>query len=141
MSIKLFSNKVIFLLIVILGMAYVYLNLANSNQMGGSESKIPPEYIPLTYKFRYLIYVTMVLVIVFAISMFASASKINNMTFSNYIKKGLEQFDETSNKKGLKSKDHEKKIYEVIFSIKIKSTNIVDVYYEIFAYLKKRFNK
>jgi hypothetical protein len=37
--------------------------------------------------------------------------------------------------------EHDKSIYELLFSIKIKSTNIVDVYYEIFEYLKKKFNK
>ncbi len=35
----------------------------------------------------------------------------------------------------------EKKIYNLIFSIEIKKDNIVDVYYEIFSHLKKKFNK
>jgi hypothetical protein len=41
----------------------------------------------------------MVFAIVFAISMFLSVSRINNMTFSNYIKKGLEEFTADAIKK------------------------------------------
>jgi hypothetical protein len=118
MNRKLFSNKVIFLLIVILGMAYVYLNLPNNIniQMGGASGvPIPPECIPFTYKFRYLIYFGMVFAIVFAIFMGLSVSKINNMTYSSYIKKGLDQFaSDTINMKNntLKTSDPEFKIYD-----------------------------
>jgi hypothetical protein len=102
MNTKLFSdNSYLFLLllIVLLGIAYVYLNIGKNinGQSGGGA--IPQEYIPLTYKFRYLAYIGMVFAIVFAISMYLSVSRINNMTFSNYIKKGLEEFNEITIKK------------------------------------------
>jgi hypothetical protein len=118
MNRKLFSNKVIFLLIAILGMAYVYLNLPNNLniQMGGASGiPIPPECIPFTYKFRYLIYFGMVFAIVFAIAMALSVSKITTMTYSSYIKKGLDQFasDTVKLQKGtLKKGDHEGKVYD-----------------------------
>jgi hypothetical protein len=102
MSTKLFSNNsyIFLLLLVILGMAYVYLNIGDniSNQSGGGGT-IPQEYVPLTYKFRYLAYIGMVFAIVFAISMYLSVSRISNMTFSNYIKKGLEEFTADAIKK------------------------------------------
>lgn len=103
MSKKLFSdNSYLFLLllIVLLGIAYVYLNIGNNiNNQSGGGGTIPQEYIPLTYKFRYLAYIGMVFAIMFAISMFQSVSRVNNMTFSNYIKKGLEEFTEIAIKK------------------------------------------
>jgi hypothetical protein len=117
MNRKLFSNKVIFLLIAVLGMAYVYLNLPNNIniQKGGAYGvPVPPECIPLTYKFRYLIYFGMVFAIVFAIAMGLSVSKISSMTYSDYIKKGLDQFASDTIKlqnKTLKVTDPDGKVY------------------------------
>jgi hypothetical protein len=45
------------------------------------------------------------------------------------------------NGRDYKLSNKEKQIYNLIFSIEIKKDNIVDVYYEIFSHLKKKFNK
>jgi hypothetical protein len=81
------------MLLVILGLAYMYLNMSNNfNIQQGGAREINPACIPLTYRFRYLFYFGMIFAIVFAISMGVSASSINNMTYGDYIKTGLNQF-------------------------------------------------
>jgi len=98
MNRKIFSNKVIFLLVVILGLAYFYLNLPDNFkiQLGGSGPPIPSECIPFTYKYRYLLYFGMVFAIIFAIYSSVSVAKLSKLGYGDYIKKGLDKFAQNS---------------------------------------------
>ena len=111
MNRKIFSNKVIFLLVVILGLAYFYLNLPENFkiQLGGSSGPpIPSECIPFTYKYRYLLYFGIVFAIIFALFSYISVSKLSSMGYRDYIKKSLDQY--TIDAKNIKDAPQEKKI-------------------------------
>lgn len=133
MNRKIFSNKVIFLLVVILGLAYFYLNLPENFkiQLGGAGPPIPPDCIPFTYKYRYLLYFGIVFAIIFALFSYMSVSKLSSMGFREYIKKSLDQY--TKDALDIKNATPEKKVEIESFLNSFKGRNQYATYGSAFC--------
>jgi len=93
------NYKLSILLIIVLFLSYVYMNLPDNFrlQFGGDDKiKIPPECIPLMYKFRWIIYITPVLLIIFNIYYGMFAVKAANFKYEDYGKIFLTGFAENT---------------------------------------------
>jgi hypothetical protein len=93
------NYKLSILLIVILFLAYVYMNLPADFrlQFGGADKiKIPPECVPFMYKFRYIFYIFPLLLIVFNFYYGSFTIKAANFKYEDYGKIFLTGFAENT---------------------------------------------
>lgn len=97
MNKKISSNVSIIILVIILVLSYLYMNLPDNFgvQRGGGD-KIPPNCIPITYRFRYMYYFFLIFMIIFVIRFYIYYSTVSNYTFSSYIKKFLNKYAENT---------------------------------------------
>jgi hypothetical protein len=95
MNKKISSNVSIIILVIILGLSYLYMSLPDNFgvQRGGGD-KIPPNCIPMTYRYRYMYYFFLIFMIIFVIRFYIYYSAVSNYKFSDYIKKFLNKYAE-----------------------------------------------
>jgi hypothetical protein len=104
MNRKISSNISIILLLIILGLSYVYMNLPNNYviQIGGAEPPIPPECIPITYKFRYIFYFFLLFMILVVVRFYIYYRSASQYSFSDFMQKFFNLYGENTN--GIKNK-------------------------------------
>ena len=93
------NYKLSILLIIILFLSYTYMNLPEDFrlQIGGEDKiKIPPECVPFIYKFRYVIYITPLLLLAFILYYSSFAIKASNFKYEDYGKIFLTGFAENT---------------------------------------------
>ena len=91
------NYKLSILLIVILFLAYVFMSLPEDFrlQFGGQDKiKIPPECVPFVYKFRYVIYMLPLLLLLFNVYYGSFAIKAANFKYEDFGKIFLTGFAE-----------------------------------------------
>ena len=99
MNRKISSNVSIILLLVILGLSYIYMSMPNNYmiQMGGDSPPIPPECIPFTYKFRYLFYFFFIFLIIVIVRFFIYFQYASKYSYSDFIKMFLNMYAADTN--------------------------------------------
>lgn len=116
---KISSNLSIILLIIILGLSYLYMNLPdNFNiQMGGASGPppVPAECLPFRYKFRYLFYFFLIFMIFLTIKEYMVYEQYSKYTYTNYMTTFLQLY--ATNTEAIKNKTISPKDKEAYYDL------------------------